>query len=991
MNAELAVLYAVGVAYLALLFFIAHATERGWLPEALVRHPLVYALSLGVYATSWTYYGSVGFAQQQGYHFLSIYLGVTLAFALAPLVLAPILRLVRDYQLTSLADLFAFRYRQQFTGVLVTVFMLVGILPYIALQIKAVTESVAVLTREAPPHLLALGFCATLSLFAILFGARHITPREKHEGLVVAIAFESAVKLVALLMVGVFALFGVMGGPEALGQWLVEHPEAIEALYAPVREGPWMTFMLLAFAAGFLLPRQFHMVFVENMDANALRVAAWAFPLFLLLLNLPIPLILWAGQATQVETAPDYYVLGLSVQHGYGWALFTFIGGVSAASAMMIVTTLALAAMCLNHLILPARYQNQALPQSNLYTWLLWGRRILIVLIIALGYVFYRLMEFHQGLVQIGLISFVAVAQFLPGLAGLLFWPRATKTGFIAGLLGGITVWLLALIVPLLQQSGFMGSGFNLQEWFSAADQDRWAFSTFWSLTVNGLLFVVGSLLTRPSPEETEAALACRREQVDPPRGHLEVHSVQHFEEQLAKTVGPQTAALEVSRALGDLGLKPSETRPGELRRLRERLERNLSGLMGPLLSRMIVDDRLRVDPHTQIAIADSLRYVEEQLEHSNIRLQGLAAELDTLRRYHRQVLHELPLGVCSLTPDREIIIWNTAMALISGIPSQQASGRRLKNLGEPWHGILRAFLSGEDRHLYKLHITIHGASRWINLHKSAIEAPGALTPGALAGGTVILVEDLTELHSLESEVAHNNRLASIGRLAAGVAHEIGNPLTGIASLAQNLHYEKDEAEREFTARQILEQTRRINDIVQSLVTFSHTGELPDAARDTVDLHACVDEAFHLVQLSDSARQRLCENHLPRGARVWGNYQRLLQVFVNLLNNAIQASLPGDRVRVRGETRAGFVEVLVEDEGGGIPESVLDRVFEPFFTTKPPGEGTGLGLSVVYSIIQDHGGAVYVENLPGGGARFTLRLPMDDSEPLEEPQENTGT
>jgi Na+/proline symporter/signal transduction histidine kinase len=991
MNAELAVLYAVGVAYLALLFFIAHATERGWVPDWIVRHPLVYALSLGVYATSWSYYGSVGFAQEQGYNFLSIYLGVTLAFALAPLILAPILRLVRDYQLTSLADLFAFRYRHQFTGLLVTVFMLVGILPYIALQIKAVTESVAVLTREAPPHLLALGFCATLSLFAILFGARHITPREKHEGLVVAIAFESAVKLIALLMVGVFALFGIMGGPHALGEWIMEHPEAIEALYAPVREGSWMTLMLLAFAAGFLLPRQFHMIFVENMDPRALRVAAWAFPLFLLLLNLPIPLILWAGQTAQVGTAPDYYVLGLSVQHGYGWALFTFIGGVSAASAMMIVTTLALAAMCLNHLILPARYQNQALPRRNLYTWLLWGRRILIVLIIAMGYVFYRLMEFHQGLVQIGLISFVAVAQFLPGLAGLLFWPRATHAGFIAGLIGGITVWILALIVPLLQQSGFMDSGFSMQAWFNAAEQDRWVFSTFWSLAVNSVLFVAFSLLTRPSPEETEAALACRMEQVEPPRGQLEVRSVKHFEEQLAQTVGPQTAALEVSRALSDLGLKSGETRPGELRRLRERLERNLSGLMGPLLSRMIVDDRLRVDPHTKVAIADSLRYVEEQLEHSNIRLQGLAAELDTLRRYHRQVLHELPLGVCSLTPDREVIIWNTAMALISGIPSQQASGRRLRQLGEPWHGILRTFLRGDDRHLYKLHINIHGASRWINLHKSAIEAPGTLTPSALAGGTVILVEDLTELHSLESEVAHNNRLASIGRLAAGVAHEIGNPLTGIASLAQNLHYEQDESEREFTARQILEQTRRINDIVQSLITFSHTGELPDTARGPVDLHACVDEAMQLVQLSDSARDRRCDNRLEKGTRVWGNYQRLLQVFVNLFNNAIQASQPGDLVRVAGEARGEFIEVQVEDEGGGIPESLLDRVFEPFFTTKPPGEGTGLGLSVVYSIIQDHGGAIYVENLPRGGARFTLRLPLDDSEPRTEPQEIAAT
>src|SRR5690554_1567066 len=225
---EIGTLYAVGVAYLAVLFFVAYATDNRWLPDSLVRHPLVYALALGVYATSWTYYGSVGFAQIQGYNFLTIYIGVTLAFVLAPVMLAPLLRLVREHQLTSIADLFAFRYPSPWTGTVVTLFMLVGVLPYIALQIKAVSESVAVITEEAPPHILALGFCATLTLFAILFGARHITPREKHEGLVVAIAFESVIKLIALLAVGALALFGVFGGFGGLAEWLERNPQAVD-------------------------------------------------------------------------------------------------------------------------------------------------------------------------------------------------------------------------------------------------------------------------------------------------------------------------------------------------------------------------------------------------------------------------------------------------------------------------------------------------------------------------------------------------------------------------------------------------------------------------------------------------------------------------------------------------------------------------------------------------------------------------------------------
>lgn len=987
MISEIGILYAVGVAYLALLFFIAHATDNRWLPDRLVRHPMVYALALGVYATSWSFYGSVGFAQSQGYNFLTIYLGVTLAFVLAPLMLAPLLRLVREHQLTSIADLFAFRYPSPWTGTLVTLFMLVGVLPYIALQIKAVAESVAIITQEAPPHLLALGFCATLSLFAILFGARHVTPREKHEGLVVAIAFESVIKLLALLAVGALALFGVFGGFGGLSEWLELNPQAVEALYAPVREGPWFTFILLAFTAGFLLPRQFHMLFVENIEPRALKTAAWAFPAFLLLLNLPIPLILWAGSASALETPPDYYVLGLAAEHGSRLlTLSTFVGGVSAASAMMIVTTLALAGMVMNHLILPAHFRQQSFPQDDLYTWLLWGRRTLIVIIIALGYGFYRLLEVHQGLVQIGLISFVAVTQFLPGLAGMLLWPRATTIGFIAGLTGGIAVWSLSLIIPLLYTSGLPVTSFNLQDWVGAGDQDRWTFATFWSLSINGALFVAASLLTRPSVREVAAAAAAQpRDNIsDAPPIVPQARSVGEFEERLSQAVGPQTARVELERALLDLGMDQETSRPDELGRLRERLERNLSGLIGAQLSRMIVDNRLQVAPPARRALADSLRFVEARLEHSNVRLQGLAAELDTLRRYHREVLNELPLGVCSLTPEGEILIWNTAMARISGIRGSEAIGRRLSELEPPWQGVLNAFVGGEDSHLYKQQCNVHGLNRWINLHKAAIDS--GEFDAASADGTVLLVEDLTELHVLESEVAHNDRLASIGRLAAGVAHEIGNPLTGIASLAQNLHFETDPTEQETAIRQILVQTRRINDIVQSLVTFSHAGNDPSVAHQPVDLRECVEEAVHLVQLGREGRGIECSNEVSAGLAVYGNSQRLLQVFVNLLSNAIHASEAGSRVRIAARQDGPHIEIAVEDEGHGIPPALLERIFEPFFTTKPPGQGTGLGLSVVYSIIEEHGGTVAASNRPTRGTRVELRLPAaaDDTQDRED-------
>ncbi len=975
MSFELWQLFLAGVSYLLLLFLIAFAAERGWIPQKVIRHPLTYTLSLGVYATSWSFYGSVGFAQNQGYNFLTIYLGVTLAFMLAPVLLQPLMRLTREFQLSSLADLFAFRYQSQLAGVLVTLFMLTGTLPYIALQVRAVTESLQVLTQESTPGLIALGFCVTVTLFAILFGARHISAREKHEGLVAAIAFESLIKLLALLAVGLFALFGVFHGFGGMERWLSSHPEALQALYQPVREGSWASLLLLAFAAAFLLPRQFHMAFTENFDPAALRTASWAFPLFLLLLNLAIPPILWAGNELEIATSPDFYVLGITLHHdAVLLPMFTFIGGISAASAMIIVTTLALAAMCMNHLVLPASFPPRLSPETNIYRWLLWGRRVLIALIILAGYGFYLLLEHNQGLVQLGLISFVAVAQFLPGIIGLLYWRRATRAGFIAGLLGGGTVWAVSLLLPLLEHSGLISVG--IQPNIGMYTEDPWSSSTLWSLSINFALFVSFSLLTRPGRKELEIANACCKESLAPPSGRPVATSIQQIEEQLAMVTGEEMARHEVDRALTDLGLLHTELRGSDLGRIRERIERNLSGLVGPLLARMIVDERLELDHSARSALSDTVQFIEHRLEESRTQLRGLAAELDRLRRYHRQVLQDLPLGVCSVGPELSVISWNSAMAEISGLPPGQVMGHPLASLPSPWSGLLAGFLSTDEHQLRKVKLQLNQETRVLNLHKAAIDDPLSVQHGS-GSGTVILVEDLSELHTLEAELTHSERLASIGRLAAGVAHEIGNPVTGIACLAQDMMQEKDDPA--FTREgleQVLEQTRRITNIVQSLVTFSHVGATKDYQPAPVEICNCIDEAVRLVRLSHAGKQLKYRIDCTEGLCVAGDRQRLIQVFVNLLSNACDASMPGDSIEISAWEEGENARIEVSDAGHGIPEEYREKVFEPFFTTKDPGQGTGLGLPMVYSIIQEHSGSIGFSSDSVQGTRFILRLPL---------------
>ncbi len=979
MTLELSHLFLAGFSYLVLLFLVAHATDRGWIPARWVSHPLTYTLSLGVYATSWSYYGSVGFADSDGYLFLTIYLGVTLALLLAPLLLRPMLQLTAEYQLSSLADLFAFRYRSQAAGVLVTLFMLVGTLPYIALQIRAVTQSLQVLTRETPPHNLALGFCVTLTAFAILFGARHISPRQKHGGLVMAIAFESLVKLVALLGVGLFALFGVFGGPAGLDRWLAEHPEAVEHLYRPVGESPWGTLIFLAFGAAFLLPRQFHMMFAENQRPENLDRAGWQFPLYLLLLNLPIPVILWAGRQLGLEGDPDYYVLGITLSQGHAWLpMLTFIGGLSAASAMVIVTTLALSSMCLNHLLLPASYPD---PKVNLYYWLLWGRRLLIGLIILAGYSFYAFLEHRSGLVQLGLVSFVAVAQFLPGVVGLLFWRRATREGFLAGLAAGIAVWTLTLLVPMLQRSGLLEAGYSVERWQQAAGMDHWSFATFWSVALNALLFVLVSLLTRQRPAEREAAQSCCTTTFVPLSGAVTAASPAEFKRELAELLGPATAEQEVNRALADLGMAADESRPAELRRLRERIERNLYGLIGPQMSHLIVNRKLALDARARTALADSMRYVEERLARSRSLLDGLARELDNLQRYQRRILEELPLGACALGQDGEIVLWNQAMERCTGLAADAAIGYPLSHLPSPWGELLAGFARAGDTHLHHTEVKGADGTRWLNLHKAVLARTGGASE---APGMVILVEDLTQMETLEAELAHSDRLASIGRLAAGLAHEIGNPLTGITSIAQNLRHEETREALEAGIDEILHQARRIQEIVRSLMTYSR-GSTPKRRREAVDLAEVLRQALELVRLTHKQKGLRFRLEAEEGLTMEGDPQRLSQVFVNLLANACDASPEGGEVTVELVRTATATEIRIRDRGPGIPEAVRARLFEPFTTTKPAGQGTGLGLSLARDIVLDHGGEIAIESDPGRGTCVTVRFPNPPSTPPDRP------
>jgi PAS domain S-box-containing protein len=354
--------------------------------------------------------------------------------------------------------------------------------------------------------------------------------------------------------------------------------------------------------------------------------------------------------------------------------------------------------------------------------------------------------------------------------------------------------------------------------------------------------------------------------------------------------------------------------------------------------------------------------------------LRGVSSELDALRRFHFQVLQDLPLGAASIDNHNVIISWNKKLGKLTGIEQRDAIGKSIEQLESPWNELLAGFIASDESMVGDFKIAVQNQVRVLNLFKATVSGQ---SEGY--GGIAILIEDRSERYSLQEKLAHNERLASIGQLASGVAHEIGNPVTGIACLAQDLRSDPDTTPGASEGLdQILNQTDRISRIVGSLSDYSHAGAPDEFPAENLDLAQVIDEAINLVSLSHAGKQMNYDNQCPPDVFVTGYAQKLVQVFVNLLTNATDASEPGQTITIDSTVTKSQVKISVRDQGHGIAEEHLARVFEPFFTTKMVGEGTGLGLSLTYNIIQEHGGSITVHSKPGQGCRFDIMLPGFD-------------
>ena len=961
---SLSQLLIIGVIYVIFIFGIAFFAEKEIIPRRIAHHPAIYVLSFGVYASIWSFFGSFDLIHQSGLVYLASFLGATAAFILAPVVLIPIFNITNRHQLSSLADLFAFRFRSGTVGTLTSLLLLFASLPLLSMQIQAVSDSVGILYSPSSDSTIAIIFCSSIALFAIIFGAKKPSLRARNSGLVTAIAAGAILKLIVIVGFALYVYFEVLGGPVYSSLWIEEAAYASQLLERKPETDSWRTLLLAFFTSVIVMPHMFHLLFNENRSKDNLHMASWGMPLYLFIIAAAIPIITWAGIKLAIPGAPSFTMFYISRALDSQWlAVATFVGTLAATSGVMVVSVLSIASMLQNHIILPfISIPNNA----HFYNWLLWVRRALIALVIFISYQFYQNYGDEKQLLLLGLSAFTAFLQFLPGLMVTLFWSGANKKGFICGLCVGIFTWFITTFYPVVfTQSGLLSNSHD--------DPFNWQFTAILSLILNVAVMIVVSLLSETSKEEYQAADSCLYNTLDRPSSmYLSAFNSEDIIKILSPKLGEKAAHREVQRALSTLLLNKGQLKPFDLLRLRTLLEHNLSALIGPVKAASLLESLSTQDDGSNFRTPNKLM-LEDQLENYQERMSGLAAELNNLRRHHRTTLQKLPLGVCTIDGQHQVIFWNIQMELLTQHKYGDVLGKTLLNLPPPWGEVLENFVHCAENHATDLILEVNDQKHWLNLHKSQL---GEGEDYSL----VILLEDNSEQRILEEKLAHTARLASIGRFSAGVAHEIGNPVTGIACLAQNLSFETNDPAILQTGDEILTQTKRISRIVNSLMRFAHSGKSSDDTEHfEVNLQSLIDESIHLVALDARGKQQIFHCQIPENTIVMGDSQQLIQVFINILNNACDASPEKGKITISCETQSEIITLKITDEGTGIEQQLIDKLFEPFFTTKDPGKGTGLGLPLVHNILTEHYGSIEIispaNKNQNNGTQVVITLP----------------
>jgi len=698
----------ISVLYLTLLFGIAlYGHKMSRLGKSIVNHPIIYSLSLTVYCTVWTFYGSIGLAAKSGLEYLPVYLGPAILAPVWYIITRKVILISNHLRITSIADFISSRYgKNTFIGVITTLIILIGIVPYISIQLKAIGFSLDILTLDMGSNLnhsveafytdKVNYFTALLALFTILFGTRNLDPFERHEGLIAAIAFESIVKLVSFLAAGIFLVYFVFDGFSDVFQKTFQNEKIIKLITLnrePSQYSHWFWVMVLSGFAIMFLPRQFHVSVVENTNISFTRQASWLLPLYLLLICLFVLPIALIGRIVMTPDTPyDTYLLSLPLHFNQSWlAVFVYIGGFSAATSMVVVSVIAISIMVSNNLLMPfllktrtAHIEGFALPSQRL----LEVRRIIIIVVLLLAYGFYILISKGFPLVSIGLTSFAAVLQLAPAILGGLFWTKANKKGALTGMIAGFVIWFITLFIPLFAEAGVIDASFLKEGYygihflkpyslFGIENVTPIANACIWSMIFNSGLFVILSLTTSQSIEEISQAdifINIEKYSNDPEMGIIKKEaSVPQLKKVLVRYLGSQKTREVLQNYQGRVDA--TNTKIDNLASIEfiNYVEKILAGAFGSASANIILESEItreNITPQKLLAILDQTKKIIEystELEEKTDKLQKATQDLESANESLKKldimkaefistVTHELRTPITSIRSFSQIL-----------------------------------------------------------------------------------------------------------------------------------------------------------------------------------------------------------------------------------------------------------------------------------------------------------------------------------------------
>ncbi|MGF1694409.1 ATP-binding protein [Vibrio lamellibrachiae] len=937
--------------YVGVLFFIANwAESESKKAKVFSSSVYVYILSLAVYCTSWTFYGSVGLASRSGIIVYTIYLGPTLLMLVLYPILKRILRIKQTYHINNIADFLSARFnRSLFLAGLCSIVAMIGIIPYLALQLKAINKSIYVLLGDTPTNSLTtavdtvnIGASGSgsitwliwlgVGIFTIIFGIRHIDPTERHPGMMLALAVEGVIKLIAMLAVGFFVCFILFDSPqEIFTRLMTTQPESANKMATTPSFMTWASYTILAASAFFMLPRQFHVMVVENARLDFIKKTQWLLPVYLFLMTMFAMPIAAAGLLLLGPQNPDTYMLTLPLsQSQHALTILVFIGGFSASMAMLMVSGMTLSTMFSNHLALPTL--RKLAPNRNFGSYLLQIRWFAVFLVFSAGQAFYLFLGESYMLVNMGMISFCAVLQFLPLVITGLFWKDVNSKGAIIGISAGFLVWAYCLFIPALMKSGWIdasilesgpwGIEWLHPEYLFGSVMNKVSHGAFWSMVANISGIVFGSIFFRESREEVrynaEFIENMINEQTEDEQEEFDLPSdipLQPKLEILVQIFGQYfsiaDALSRTDKVLDTTHLKDKSTVTTlELANLEKAAERQLSGATGSAMAHIIIQESSLFNQHEK-----------QQLEQTYSQL----------------------LGQLKISPNQ--------------LRKQLNYAKEKENLATQYNEQLKSQV--EER-------------------------------------TSELQQAMTQLQETQSQLVEKEKQASLGMLVAGVAHEINTPIGICVTASSNLqeevkHLTKSYNDETLSESDLLEffdlcnesaviihkNNERASELIRSFKQIA-VDQSSDELRE-FNLHEYIDEILLSLRPQLKKSPHKLEVVCPKEIYCSSYAGALSQVVTNLIMNSLIHAFEPDQIGeitlIATDHDAHFL-LVYSDNGMGLDEESTKRLFDPFFTTKRNQGGSGLGTHLIHTLItRKLGGKVHIDTAPGQGLKFSMEIP----------------